>query len=403
MNDSVIIDGKTYNRYNLQGLDKDPHLRNLARRLQETTRPELSRTWIGSAATKSELIDVLLGAQSPAELKGEAKQRDTEDHQRTVVSGDGKNGSASQTAAQLLEQVIAVLQHDAAGNVKQEQLEALKGDLLRECQELIEQGGKLRYEVEVYQPDGKLIDVGRVHKTFPKLRAYVNNREHCAMIGMAGTGKTHAAKQAAESCGLRYSALSMGPMTTQGHILGWRGPNGDLVRTAFRDAYEFGGVILLDEFDAGNEGVGTCVNQATANDCCGFPDGLIAKHTDFVCLLSMNTYGRGADRVYVGRQEQDGAVMDRFAFLDWPIDELLELDFSPDREWTLFVQKVRAAVMNFKWRYLITPRASFKGGKMLKSKEYKDGILTRKDLEAAHIWKGMKPDEVTKVRKELGI
>jgi MoxR-like ATPase len=36
------------------------------------------------------------------------------------------------------------------------------------------------------------------------------------------------------------------------------------------------------------------------------------RHADFVCIAAANTYGHGADRVYAGRNQLDGATLDRF-------------------------------------------------------------------------------------------
>jgi len=38
------------------------------------------------------------------------------------------------------------------------------------------------------------------------------------------------------------------------------------------------------------------------------------RHADTVIICAANTYGRGADRQYVGRNQLDAATLDRFAF-----------------------------------------------------------------------------------------
>jgi cobaltochelatase CobS len=43
--------------------------------------------------------------------------------------------------------------------------------------------------------------------------------------------------------------------------------------------------------------------------------------TNDCIVATANTFGTGADRVYVGSLQIDGATLDRFAFLEWPYDE----------------------------------------------------------------------------------
>ena len=77
-----------------------------------------------------------------------------------------------------------------------------------------------------------------------------------------------------------------------------------------------GGVFLFDEIDAADANVLLVVNSALANGRMSVPsrhDQPVAKkHSEFVCIAAANTFGRGADRVYVGRNELDEATLDRF-------------------------------------------------------------------------------------------
>ena len=109
----------------------------------------------------------------------------------------------------------------------------------------------------------------------------------------------------------------------------------------------------------------------------------------------MNTFGRGEDRVYVGRNEMDGATADRFAMLPWNYDEAMEMALCPDKAWCAYVQKVRAAVATLKLRYLVTPRASNGGAKALAAG------LERETTEECFIWRGMPQNERGKVRAAL--
>ena len=75
-------------------------------------------------------------------------------------------------------------------------------------------------------------------------------------------------------------------------------------------------MFLLDEIDAGNANTLVFINAALSGNICSVPnrqDKTIAeKHPNFVCIAAANTFGNGADRQYVGRNQLDAATLDRF-------------------------------------------------------------------------------------------
>lgn len=194
------------------------------------------------------------------------------------------------------------------------------------------------------------------------------------LVGPAGGGKTTACRIAAERAGLAYSERSMGPATSQWDLLGFVSPTtGNYVPGILRGPFENGGVLALDEVDNSNPSVPTAWNSALANGHFTFPDNIeVAKHPEFVCVACANTYGRGADRLYVGRQQLDAATLDRFVVMEWDYDERAELDWAGAddiaREWVPFVQRVRARATALKMRVVISPRASIYGARMLRAR-----------------------------------
>jgi MoxR-like ATPase len=122
---------------------------------------------------------------------------------------------------------------------------------------------------------------------------------------------------------------------------------------------------------------------------------MIKRHPDFICIAAGNTYGTGADRQYVGRNQLDGATLDRFVFLDWDYDEDLELEIAPDRTWTQHVQSVRKAVQKLKVRHIVSMRASIKGGKMLAAGQ----PLSR--IKQTILWKGLSLEEISKIEAAI--
>jgi len=222
------------------------------------------------------------------------------------------------------------------------------------------------------KPEPKPVEVVEVksaqaqHKLFPKLLRTCRARVHALLVGPAGSGKTSAASQVAAVMGLPFYAISVGGQTTQSQIIGYMDAGGKYVRTVFREAYEKGGIFLLDEVDAGNANVLTVINAALANGVYSFPDGMVERHKDFVCVGAANTWGLGADRQYVGRNQLDAATLDRFmGKLFWDYDEAIEAAWAGNAAWTRRVQQLRASASALKARVLITPRASIDGAKLL--------------------------------------
>lgn len=185
------------------------------------------------------------------------------------------------------------------------------------------------------------------------------------LTGSAGTGKTHAARQVAEALSLPFYCQSVGAQTSKSDLLGFIDATGAYRDTAFRRAYENGGVYVMDEIDAGNANVLIVLNSALSNSICAFPDKMVERHADFKFIATANTYGNGASRQYVGRNQLDAATLDRFTVLDWQLDDKLEQQmvapYKFGKDWLNVVRQVRAIVEEQEIRAIISPRASLHG------------------------------------------
>jgi cobaltochelatase CobS len=242
--------------------------------------------------------------------------------------------------------------------------------------------------IEVVRTDETKIEMERQHYMFPKILNAVAQRVHIFLVGSAGSGKTTTAHNVARALSLEFYAISVGQQTTKSDIFGFIDAHSNYKQTQFRKAYENGGVFLFDEIDAGNSGVLTAINSALANGTCAFPDGMIKRHEDFVCIACGNTYGKGADRQYVGRQQLDGATLDRFAVINFDYDEDLELDICGNRSWGKEVQRLRANANKNNMRVIISPRASISGAKLLKAG------FTESEVKQMLIYKGISQKEI---------
>lgn len=211
-----------------------------------------------------------------------------------------------------------------------------------------------------------------------------------ALIGPAGSGKTTLAEQVARALGIEF--YFTGAISSEYKLTGFVDAQGRVTSTAFRRAYETGGLFLFDEIDASLPAAVLAFNAALANGHADFPDGAIRRHEKFFCMAAANTYWTGADRVYVGRNQLDGATLDRFIMIDFEYDEELEKKLASNADWVSYVQKVRKAARDQKTRHVVSPRASIMGSRLLEQ-----GI-SRADVEHMVLFKGLDKDAVTKLR-----
>jgi len=236
------------------------------------------------------------------------------------------------------------------------------------------------------------------HKEFTKLLQMVRTGVNILVVGPAGSGKTEAALEVCRRLDRPFELISVGPQTMQSELMGYRNVNGDYIESAARRAYEQGKLLIIDEFDAGNGGVFTVLNAALGNARAGFPDGPIKRGNGFGVIALANTFGTGADMVYVGRSQMDGATLDRYATLIWDYDEsferMLAKMHNPECDnWVTKVQHWRANMMKHKLRHVISPRASIMGAKLLKAG------FSEKELEPILVFKGLNKEACDKIRQ----
>jgi len=232
------------------------------------------------------------------------------------------------------------------------------------------------------------VDVGRAHHCFEDVLLMVVAGTSPFLVGPAGSGKTTLAEQIAKALDRKFYMAAR--VTSEFKLVGFIDAQGNCVRTQFREAYEHGGVFLFDEVDASDPDAMTAFNAALANGYADFPDGMVHRHPDICAIAAGNTFGRGADRQYVGRNQLDAATLDRFQIYEVDYDEELEVFLAGNEPWARYVQAVRAAAEEAKIRHVISPRASIAGAKLLAA-----GMSLTKVVQAT-IWKGMSTDVITK-------
>jgi cobaltochelatase CobS len=228
------------------------------------------------------------------------------------------------------------------------------------------------------------------HRQAESLLAFVAQGIPCMVVGPAGSGKTTACEQAADALGLPF--YLQGATTGAHEFLGFIDAHGRYHTTPFRQAFENGGVFLADEIDGSDPAALLVLNAALANGVMSFPDRPepVRRHADFRMVAAANTYGRGADRQYVGRSQMDGASIDRFAMLTWEYDEGLERALSGNEDWARRVQNLRQQVAGQSVRLIVSPRATIMGARMIAAG------MSQRDAEHAFIWRGLDAATIAK-------
>lgn len=268
----------------------------------------------------------------------------------------------------------------------QQQEASLKRQMLR----LVAEGIST---VKIQINDAPEVNVGIQHRQFKKLLGACLTRSIAGptnvwLTGPAGSGKTKAAEGVAKALGLKFEFN--GAIDTPYKLLGFIDAGGKVNRTAFREAYEHGGVYLFDEVDASQPAALLAFNAALANGYADFPNGRISRHPDCVIIAAANTWGTGPNSDYVGRNKLDAAFLDRFAQISWGYDNDLERVLADHNSWVDFIQAVRANLMDRGVKAVISPRASITGGALLKT-----GMFTVEEVIDMTVKKGMTQDNWT--------
>lgn len=272
------------------------------------------------------------------------------------------------------------------------QTEILKGDVMRGMvKEIIEDMTPRR--IELVTPQGVTQLEGLQHYMTDTIIRIMWLNHPVMMVGPAGCGKTTIAERAAQALNLPFYITST--INDTHELTGFVDGYGKYHSTPFRKAFEHGGVWVADEIDAWDAAALLAANSALANGYTTFPDAEepIRRNQNFRMVATANTFGNGADRVYIGRNELDAASVDRFAVIEIDYDLNLERVFSNgNTQWLEHVWNIRKKITDKRIRHVASSRAIAMGAQALSA-----GLLWN-DVENIYLLKGMSAADREKIK-----
>lgn len=246
---------------------------------------------------------------------------------------------------------------------------------------------------EILIGDGPVVTYDKAtHSRFGDVVKIVGAGLHAYLVGPPGTGKTTLCSQIADALNLEFAMISCDPTMPASKLFGFVDANGTERRTPFWDVYENGGLFLFDEIDNAHPGIIAGMNSALANGHCAFASRIVKRSPDFRCVAAANTFGTGATRQFVGRNQLDAATLDRFVTVVVDIDETLEEaltlanlteNVALAKEWLASVRRWRQNVADKGLQVIISPRASIEGARLL-------GVgFSMAEVADMKVWKGI--------------
>jgi len=342
--------------------------------------------------------------------------------QSTIQTGwsDGKSGTYQKGMAVLTADEIEQLEKAASGedveeeNDVEEVDETAFDDLKKEVERLKDitavQAIRLKEFAEKLPPKKVHITIDtpkktitlkeNVHPLFEEVMFHIGCGDNIMLVGPKGCGKTTLCEQVARAMGRKFNAISLSGGVTEAKLFGRMTPNittgkNEFMRTPLVESAEEGHLFLLDEVDNGDPNVTTSLNMLLANRRLVLDrpkNPILEVHEDFVCVAAANTWGNGADRQYVGRNQLDGAFIERFVQLEMDYDAGLERALCPNHpELVERLHIYRQRCRDNRLERVISTRVICRAY---------NWMLHGKDLEYVDkmIFAGWRRDEVTKVK-----
>lgn len=241
-----------------------------------------------------------------------------------------------------------------------------------------------------------------VHEIFPEVLFQIKMGYFPMLVGPSGCGKTELAIQMAKHLKLEFGMQSFSGGVTEAKLYGRSTPNigkgtQEYNPTQFVIFYgrKEGGLFLLDECDAGDPNVLLSMNGPLSNGVMTVDrkvNPVINMSKNFVCIAAANTWGAGADRQYVGRNQLDLAFTKRFVLIEMDYDKNLEFQLCPGKkDYVDRMHKYRDAMRNNRIERVLDTRFIIRGYQWLKHGKDDDYVDSK-------LFLGWREDEIRKVK-----
>ena len=274
-----------------------------------------------AACEESGIHPIFSGKQEPQAIKAKPVQANTNDAEKKLVEGiRALVGSPAIDEGRIRE--IVKEEGDKALSEGIENLKALVNS------------GPAPIQIHLKdRPEPATID--GAHAMLPTTLDKLHKHGKALLHGPTGTGKSFMFYQLAEAMGYEDRETFLVSCTSETSIydlLGARDADGNYWEGPLLKAFERGGIILIDEFDALDPSVQVALNAALDSlGKCPVPlrdsKPVARKHERFIPILSMNTLA-GATHEYTGRGgKPDAASMARF-----PWATRVHVDYDRDIE-----------------------------------------------------------------------
>jgi MoxR-like ATPase len=339
---------------------------------------DLGGSWTASAG-KADLIDSLLAGercyrgtrvardgQPLGVVEGEGVGASTATHAAATVAASAApvaTGGASPSAA--AEQVAAALaQMIASAQLSAPLDEAAVRRIVADEVSHLDLSASITVNVPE-RPEPRILE-GLAHAALPDVVEAVALTGKALLLGPAGCGKTTLAKQVAAALDRPFFFLSCTGGTSEAQLMGRLLLDGSFLGTPLLDAIENGGLCLLDEADALDPNVTLALNAGVANGAFSVPNRPLSpvakKHPNFALMLAANDV-TGGSHLYSGRNQQDAALLDRFAAVtfvmqpDRALERAIAKGYGRDAEWLApLLAKLRSNVEEHRVRRVVSMR-----------------------------------------------
>ena len=126
-----------------------------------------------------------------------------------------------------------------------------------------------------------------------------------------------------------------------------------------------------------------------------FPNGeTVQAHKDFQVVAAANTYGTGSNQIYCGRNQIDGATLDRYFVYKLDYDRMLEKALVTNKDILTLYWLVRDIVRENDIRHTVSTRAILNMDKIISSKIIGKGSFTIGDAFDGTLIKGLDVEDL---------